>query len=269
MRGPLAVSTAVISAASSTGWGSSRSTRSTCSCAARSCHCSPGSGPHPRSLIADATAAHELFEFNVHEACHVPVELHPNLRWYMARGPSLGGGRPDPARPAASHRRRAGAGPRRGPTRRQRPPAAGRAEGAVVGLGRRQDRARTSPARRRAHRGAPAVRLRPPLRPHRTGDPRARPGDAGPRRARRAQEPAGTRGAPSRHRHRGGPRRLPPAEGGPVPPADRRARRGGPVDPDDGRGLDEAGVPASPCCASAARVGAGAAQPVRSRGVVP
>ncbi len=41
-------------------------------------------GPHPRSLIADATAAHELFEFNVHEACHVPVELHPNLRWYMA-----------------------------------------------------------------------------------------------------------------------------------------------------------------------------------------
>ncbi len=42
-------------------------------------------GPHPRTLIADATAARELFEFNVHEACHVPVELHPNLRWYMAQ----------------------------------------------------------------------------------------------------------------------------------------------------------------------------------------
>ncbi len=42
-------------------------------------------GTHPRSLIADATSAHELFEFNVHEACHVPVELHPNLRWYMAQ----------------------------------------------------------------------------------------------------------------------------------------------------------------------------------------
>ncbi len=42
-------------------------------------------GPHPRTLIGDATAAHELFEFNVHEACHVPVELHPNLRWYMER----------------------------------------------------------------------------------------------------------------------------------------------------------------------------------------
>jgi uncharacterized protein YcaQ len=25
-----------------------------------------------------------LFEYNVHEACHVPVELHPYLRWSMA-----------------------------------------------------------------------------------------------------------------------------------------------------------------------------------------
>ncbi len=41
-------------------------------------------GPHPRSLIADATRAHDLFEFGVHEACHVPVELHPYLRWAMA-----------------------------------------------------------------------------------------------------------------------------------------------------------------------------------------
>jgi uncharacterized protein YcaQ len=41
-------------------------------------------GPHPRTLISDATAAGELFEYNVHEACHVPVELHPLLRWNMA-----------------------------------------------------------------------------------------------------------------------------------------------------------------------------------------
>jgi hypothetical protein len=41
-------------------------------------------GPHPRSLIPDATAAGELFEYGVHEACHVPVELHPLLRWRMA-----------------------------------------------------------------------------------------------------------------------------------------------------------------------------------------
>ena len=42
-------------------------------------------GPHPRSLIADATAAGELFEYWVHAACHVPVDLHPLLRWKMAR----------------------------------------------------------------------------------------------------------------------------------------------------------------------------------------
>jgi hypothetical protein len=40
-------------------------------------------GPHPRTLIPDATAAGELFEYGVHEACHVPVALHPLLRWRM------------------------------------------------------------------------------------------------------------------------------------------------------------------------------------------
>ena len=40
-------------------------------------------GPHPRRLIPDATAAGELFEYWVHEASHVPVELHPYLRWVM------------------------------------------------------------------------------------------------------------------------------------------------------------------------------------------
>ncbi|MGI9579259.1 MAG: winged helix-turn-helix domain-containing protein [Microthrixaceae bacterium] len=42
-------------------------------------------GPHPRTLITDATAAEELFEYWVHEASHVPVELHPYLRWHMVR----------------------------------------------------------------------------------------------------------------------------------------------------------------------------------------
>ena len=41
-------------------------------------------GSHPRSLIADASRSGELFEYWVHEACHVPVELHPYLRWHMA-----------------------------------------------------------------------------------------------------------------------------------------------------------------------------------------
>jgi len=40
-------------------------------------------GPHPRSLIWDASAAGELFEYWVHEASHAPVELHPLMRWKM------------------------------------------------------------------------------------------------------------------------------------------------------------------------------------------
>ena len=40
-------------------------------------------GPHPRTLITDASRAGELFEYWVHEACHVPVSLHPYLRWQM------------------------------------------------------------------------------------------------------------------------------------------------------------------------------------------
>ena len=40
-------------------------------------------GPHPRSLIPDATAAGELFEYWVHEASHVRTEHHPLYRWRM------------------------------------------------------------------------------------------------------------------------------------------------------------------------------------------
>ncbi len=42
-------------------------------------------GPHPRTLIADATAAGELFEYWVHEASHVPTEHHHLHRWQMAK----------------------------------------------------------------------------------------------------------------------------------------------------------------------------------------
>lgn len=41
-------------------------------------------GPHPRSLIADATRDGELFEYWVHEASHAPTALHPSMRWKMA-----------------------------------------------------------------------------------------------------------------------------------------------------------------------------------------
>ena len=42
-------------------------------------------GPHPRGLIADATADGELFEYWVHEASHVPTEHHHLHRWQMER----------------------------------------------------------------------------------------------------------------------------------------------------------------------------------------
>ena len=42
-------------------------------------------GTHPRSLIHDATAAGELFEYGVHEASHVPTEHHHLYRWKMQR----------------------------------------------------------------------------------------------------------------------------------------------------------------------------------------
>ena len=38
-------------------------------------------GPHPRTLIDDATRNGDLFEYWVHEASDVPVELHPLMRW--------------------------------------------------------------------------------------------------------------------------------------------------------------------------------------------
>jgi hypothetical protein len=40
-------------------------------------------GPHPRSLIADATGDGELFEYWVHEASHMPTAHHHLLRWKM------------------------------------------------------------------------------------------------------------------------------------------------------------------------------------------
>ena len=44
-------------------------------------------GPHPRSLIWDATRDGELFEYWVHEACHVPTDQYPIHRWAMDAHP--------------------------------------------------------------------------------------------------------------------------------------------------------------------------------------
>ena len=51
-------------------------------------------GDHPRSLIPDATAAGELFEYWCHEASHLPVDMLPLMRWRMdaaRRGETWGG----------------------------------------------------------------------------------------------------------------------------------------------------------------------------------
>lgn len=40
-------------------------------------------GDHPRTLIHAATHAGELFEYWCHEASHLPVDMHPLLRWRM------------------------------------------------------------------------------------------------------------------------------------------------------------------------------------------
>jgi uncharacterized protein YcaQ len=42
-------------------------------------------GPHPRSMIRDATKAGEVFEYWVHEASHVDMAHHQLHRWKMTR----------------------------------------------------------------------------------------------------------------------------------------------------------------------------------------
>ncbi len=45
-------------------------------------------GAHPRSLISDATADGELFEYWGHEAAHIPTKHHHLFRWRMAEADS-------------------------------------------------------------------------------------------------------------------------------------------------------------------------------------
>ena len=76
--------------------------------------------------------------------------LSPELGGTMAQAAPVGGGGAHSPRPPASYiDERPGQGSRQRPGRRRRPPAARRPEGFVVGLGRRQDRAR-APVPRRA-----------------------------------------------------------------------------------------------------------------------
>ena len=42
-------------------------------------------GDHDRSVVAKAVTRGKMFEYWVHEASLAPVELHPLMRWRMAR----------------------------------------------------------------------------------------------------------------------------------------------------------------------------------------
>ncbi|MEM1332375.1 MAG: crosslink repair DNA glycosylase YcaQ family protein, partial [Actinomycetota bacterium] len=44
-------------------------------------------GAHPHDLIPKATASGDLFEYWVHEACHVPIEQRPLYGWMMTAHP--------------------------------------------------------------------------------------------------------------------------------------------------------------------------------------
>ena len=71
----------------STASASCRSTPSTCSRARTTCRSSPGSGPTTArcSTAARTTRRGELFEYWGHEASLLPVALQPLLRWRMER----------------------------------------------------------------------------------------------------------------------------------------------------------------------------------------
>ena len=226
-------------------------------------------GPHPRTLIADASDAGEVFEYGVHEASFVPSDDYHLYRWSMRmphRWPRLvhlAETRPDYVEEV--YRLVADNGPVVSGELNQRIGP----EGYVVGLGRRQDRARGAVPLREAHCSPAAQRLRPCVRPGRADAPSRRVGAAAAARGR------GPQGAPRaccqapRGRHARGPHRLPPPAQTAVPAADRRAGGGGPPDRRHGRGMEAAGLRAPRHGRAAADLRAGLVEPIRLGGLEP
>ena len=210
-------------------------------------------GPHPRNLLADALDDGELFEYWAHMAAIVPSAHHPLFRWRMDAAASLAGRGPARPRPSDVHRRGLRADPPTRPADRRRPRAAGRAEGTVVGLGRRQDRARGAVPARAGRRPPAPERLRPALRPARACAAGGRAGGADADRGRGPQGAARHGGAGARRGDARGPRRLPPPGARRPAGPRRRARRGRSPAARRGRGVEPAGVRArrAPPCRGA------------------
>ena len=102
-------------------------------------------GPHPRTLIADATKSRELFEYWVHEASHVDMAHYQLHRWKMERDAQVGdvlhhSKDAVPEYVEEVYKRIAIDGPVAAGDLSER---VGK-KGHVVGLGRRQDRARAA-----------------------------------------------------------------------------------------------------------------------------
>ena len=107
-------------------------------------------GPHPRSLIPDASRDGELFEYWVHEACHVPVASAPVPALADEQRAPVEGRRRAASSTAGVHRRGPHQDPRRGPPRGRRPRtsvSARRAHGGTGTTARSRSSTCSSPAR--------------------------------------------------------------------------------------------------------------------------
>jgi uncharacterized protein YcaQ len=174
-------------------------------------------GAYPQTLLDRAAWGQPrgLFEYWAHEASLLPIELHPLLRWRMARAERGEG---------MWARLRAYAGERRGEAEAilRRIEAEGPlAASDFGGADRRSGWWEWSDAKTALEwlfwaglgddRHA-AAELRARLRPHRAGDPARDPQRADAVQGGCATRPAGAQRPRARHRHRRRPARLFPAE---------------------------------------------------------
>ena len=228
-------------------------------------------GPHPRSLIPDATAdgrAVRVLGARGHATCPPSTTTCTAGRWPAT---TSGAGTVQLQRAAPRlHRGGAAAGRRRGPAGCRRPRAARRARRARGGTGTTA-RSRSSTSSGAGRSRHVAVRTTSPASTTSpSGSSRAHVLDRPvPTETRGPQGAARARRTPPRGRHDRRPHRLPPAEERTVQAAAGRAGRGGPPAVRSRRGVGQAGVPASRRRTAPSGGGSGVAQPVRPGGLAP